>query len=152
MSVLKIGEFSQLGRVSVRMLRHYDATGLLKPAEVDHLSGYRFYDVEQLPRLNRILALKDLGLSLEQVGSLLAVEEPPASELRVMLAVRRADLEQELHEGRERLARVEARLRQIEREGESFALRDSPQGSSAPDGRVDAHRRPDHTRHARLPL
>lgn len=42
-SVLKIGEFSQLGRVSVRMLRHYDATGLLKPAKVDHLSGYRFY-------------------------------------------------------------------------------------------------------------
>jgi MerR family regulatory protein len=42
LGVLKIGEFSQLGRVSVRMLRHYDATGLLKPAEVDHLSGYRF--------------------------------------------------------------------------------------------------------------
>jgi len=102
----------------VRMLRHYDATGLLKPAEVDHLSGYRFYDVEQLPRLNRILALKDLGLSLEQVGRLLAVEEPPASELRVMLATRPSDLEQELREGHERLARVEARLRQIEREGE----------------------------------
>lgn len=107
-----------MGRVSVRMLRHYDATGLLKPADVDHLSGYRFYDVEQLPRLNRILALKDLGLSLEQVGSLLAVEEPPASELRVMLAMRRADLEVELREGQERLARVEARLRQIEREDE----------------------------------
>ncbi len=96
--MLKIGEFSQLGRVSVRMLRHYDATGLLKPAEVDHLSGYRFYAVEQLPRLNRILALKDLGLSLEQVGRLLAVEEPPASELRGMLAMRRADLEEELRE------------------------------------------------------
>lgn len=118
LSVLKIGEFSQLGRVSVRMLRHYDATGLLKPAEVDNISGYRFYDVEQLPRLNRILALKDLGLSLEQVGSLLAVEDPQASELRGMLAMRRADLEGELREGRERLARVEARLRQIEREDE----------------------------------
>jgi DNA-binding transcriptional MerR regulator len=42
LGVLKIGDFSQLGRVSVRMLRHYDATDLLKPAEVDHLSGYRF--------------------------------------------------------------------------------------------------------------
>ncbi len=116
--MLKIGEFSQLGRVSVRMLRHYDATGLLKPAEVDHLSGYRFYAVEQLPRLNRILALKDLGLSLAQVGRLLEVEGLPASELRGMLAMRRADLEAELREGQERLARVEARLRQIEREGE----------------------------------
>lgn len=46
MSVLKIGEFSQFRRISVRMLRHYDATGLLKPAKVEHLSGYRFYDVE----------------------------------------------------------------------------------------------------------
>jgi DNA-binding transcriptional MerR regulator len=115
---MKIGEFSQLGRVSVRMLRHYDATGLLKPAEVDHLSGYRFYAVEQLPRLNRILALKDLGLSLVQVGRLLEVEGAPASELRLMLAMRRVDLEVELREGQERLARVEARLRQIEREGE----------------------------------
>jgi DNA-binding transcriptional MerR regulator len=89
-SVLKIGEFSQLGRVSVRMLRHYDATGLLKPAQVDRLSAYRFYAVEQLPRLNRILALKDLGLSLEQVGRLLDGEDPQASELRVTLAMRRA--------------------------------------------------------------
>jgi DNA-binding transcriptional MerR regulator len=116
--MLKIGEFSHLGRVSVRMLRHYDAAGLLKPAEVDHLSGYRFYAVEQLPRLNRILALKDLGLSLEQVGRLLDGEDPSASELRAMLAMRRVDLEEELREGQERLSRVEARLRQIEREDE----------------------------------
>jgi DNA-binding transcriptional MerR regulator len=100
-----------LGRVSVRMLRHYDATDLLKPAQVDHLSGYRFYAVEQLPRLNRILALKDLGPSLEQVGRLLDGEDPQASELPAMLAMRRADLYEELREGQERLARVEARLR-----------------------------------------
>jgi DNA-binding transcriptional MerR regulator len=116
--MLKIGEFSQLGRVSVRMLRHYDAIGLLKPAEVDYLSGYRFYALEQLPRLNRILALKELGLSLEQIGRLLEREELPASELRGMLAMCQAELEEELREGRERLRRVEARLRQIEGEGE----------------------------------
>lgn len=118
--MLKIGEFSQLGQVSVRMLRHYDATGLLEPAEVDHLSGYRFYAVEQLPRLNRILALKDLGLSLEQIRLLLDEGDddplPSATELRGMLTMCQADLEQELREGRERLARVEARLKQIERE------------------------------------
>jgi DNA-binding transcriptional MerR regulator len=54
--VLKIGDFSQLGRVSVRILRHYAALGLLRPASVDDLGGYRFYSLEQLPRLNRILA------------------------------------------------------------------------------------------------
>lgn len=58
--VLKIGDFSQLGQVSVRTLHHYGERGLLKPAEIDDWTGYRFYSVEQLPRLNRILALKDL--------------------------------------------------------------------------------------------
>lgn len=120
MSILRIGEFSQLGRVSVRMLRHYDEKGLLKPVEVDHLSGYRFYSVEQLPRLNRILTLGDLGLSLKQIGSLLADGDDllPAAELRGMLTMRRADLEQELQESRDRLARVEARLKRIEQEDE----------------------------------
>jgi DNA-binding transcriptional MerR regulator/effector-binding domain-containing protein len=116
--VLKIGDFSQLGRVSVRMLRHYDALGLLKPAEVDHLSGYRFYAVEQLPRLNRILALKDLGLSLEQISRLLQREELSAVELQGMLAMRQAELERELRDGQDRLSRVAARLRRIEREDE----------------------------------
>jgi DNA-binding transcriptional MerR regulator len=100
------------------MLRHYDALGLLKPVEVDHLSGYRFYALEQLPRLNRILALKDLGLSLEQISHLLQREELSAVELRGMLSMRQAELERELREGRDRLSRVAARLRRIEREDE----------------------------------
>ena len=52
-----IGEFDRHGRVSVRMLRHYDSTGLLRPARVDPANGYRFYAVGQLARLNRIIAL-----------------------------------------------------------------------------------------------
>ena len=118
--MLKIGEFSQLGRVSVRMLRHYDEKGLLKPMEVDYLSGYRFYTVEQLPRLNRILALSDLGLSLKQIRGLLGSGNDLLSvaELRGMLTMRRAELEQELRASRDRLARVEARLKRIEWEDE----------------------------------
>lgn len=115
--MLRIGEFSRLGQISVRMLRHYDALGLLKPATIDEQSGYRYYSVEQLARLNRILVLRDLGLSLGQISRLLA-DDLPAAELRGMLILRRADLEQRLEEGRSRLARVEARLRQIEMEGE----------------------------------
>ena len=68
--MLRIGEFSQLGQVSVRTLHHYDERGLLKPAEIDNWTGYRFYSVKQLPRLNRILALKDLGFSLDQISRL----------------------------------------------------------------------------------
>ena len=66
-----IGDFARHGQVSVRMLRHYDTTGLLRPARVDPASGYRFYEAAQLARLNRIVALKDLGFTLEQVAAML---------------------------------------------------------------------------------
>jgi len=66
-----IGDFARHGRVSVRMLRHYDATGLLRPARVDPASGYRFYEAVQLARLNRIIALKNLGFTLDQVRAML---------------------------------------------------------------------------------
>lgn len=112
----KIGEFSQLGQVSVRTLRHYDQLGLLKPAHIDRFTDYRYYTIEQLPRLNRILALKDLGFSLEHIAGLLG-DNLPADQLRGMLKLRQADLARELEAGQLRLARVEARLRQIEREG-----------------------------------
>jgi DNA-binding transcriptional MerR regulator len=69
--MFKIGDFSRFSRVTVKMLRHYDEIGLLKPARVDPFTGYRYYTADQLPRLNRIIALKDLGFTLEQIGSLL---------------------------------------------------------------------------------
>lgn len=114
--MLKIGDFSQLGQVSVRTLHHYDERGLLKPARIDDWTGYRFYSVEQLPRLNRILALKDLGFSLGQIGRLVA-DDVPAEQLRGMLALRQAEIERQLTDGRMRLLRVETRLKQIEQEG-----------------------------------
>ncbi|MBE9472709.1 MAG: MerR family transcriptional regulator, partial [Chloroflexi bacterium] len=69
--MFKIGDFSRISQVSVKTLRYYDEIGLLKPAHVDRFTGYRYYSVDQSPRLNRILALKDLGLSLEQIARLL---------------------------------------------------------------------------------
>ena len=66
--MFKIGEFAQIAQVSDNLLRHYDAIDLLKPIHVDEWTGYRYYSAAQLPQLNRILALKDLGLSLEDAG------------------------------------------------------------------------------------
>ncbi len=114
--MLKIGDLSKLSQVSVKTLRYYDELGLLKPVEVDRFTGYRYYSADQLPRLNRILALKDLGLSLEQIARLLDRELSP-SELRGMLRRKQVELAQHVQEEQERLARVEARLRQIEQEG-----------------------------------
>ncbi|GHE27050.1 MerR family transcriptional regulator [Streptomyces hydrogenans] len=111
-----IGDFARHGRVSVRMLRHYDGIGLLRPAHVDPHSGYRFYSADQLARLNRVIALKDLGFTLEQVGAILD-DEIGADELRGMLRLRRTELETALEEARARLAQVGARLRAIESEG-----------------------------------
>ncbi|MFC4127628.1 MerR family transcriptional regulator [Nocardia rhizosphaerae] len=114
--MFSIGDFARHGQVSVRMLRHYDAVGLLRPAKVDPASGYRFYTAAQLARLNRIVALKELGFTLEQVGRMLD-PGPEPGELRGMLALRRAELEQRIAADRSRLTEVEARLRIIEKEG-----------------------------------
>ena len=65
--MFRIGEFSQIARVSGRLLRYYDSIGLLRPVRIDPATGYRYYSADQLPRLNSILALKELGLSLDQV-------------------------------------------------------------------------------------
>lgn len=111
-----IGDFARHGRVSVRMLRHYDATGLLRPAHVDPVSGYRHYTAAQLARLNRIIALKDLGFTLQQVRDIVD-EKVGAEELRGMLRLRRAELETAMAAASARLVQVEARLRAIESEG-----------------------------------
>ena len=71
--MLKIGEFSKLSRVSVRMLRHYDEIGLLKPAEIDRFTDYRYYREDQLPIAGRIAALKDMGFSLADIVRILEV-------------------------------------------------------------------------------
>lgn len=114
--MLKIGDFSKLGQVSIRMLRHYDEMGLLKPAHIDQFTDYRFYTIDQLPRLNRILALKDLGLSLEQIRAVLT-EDISAAQLHGMLITKQAELEREVLENQRRLRRVQARIQQIEQEG-----------------------------------
>ncbi|GII79768.1 MerR family transcriptional regulator [Sphaerisporangium rufum] len=111
-----IGDFARHGRVSVRMLRHYDAVGLLRPRRVDPLTGYRWYAAGQLARLNRIIALKDLGFTLQEVGAILD-EKVSVEELRGMLRLRHAELRSRIETDAARLAHVEARLRSIEREG-----------------------------------
>ena len=114
--MLKIGEFAWLSQVTVETLRHYDRLDLLKPVRLDPFTGYRYYTLDQLPRLNRILALKDLGLSLQEIARMLDQQVKP-DEIRSILESQQAELEQEVQEAQRRLARVEARLKQIDMEG-----------------------------------
>jgi DNA-binding transcriptional MerR regulator len=113
--LLKIGDFSRLCQVSIKMLRHYDDLGLLKPAQVDRFTGYRYYTLDQLHRVNHILALKDLGLSLEQVANLLDNNIAP-EQIQIMLRLKRAELQQLVDDTQARLERVDLRLRHIEME------------------------------------
>jgi len=106
--MLRIGEFAWLAQVTVETLRHYDRLGLLKPDHLDRFTGYRYYALDQLPRLNRILALKDLGLSLEEITRMVDRQVRP-DEIRSILTSQQAALEQEIRQAQKRLARVEAR-------------------------------------------
>jgi DNA-binding transcriptional MerR regulator len=114
--MFRIGEFAQIAQVSGRQLRFYDQLGLLQPAHIDRETGYRYYSVRQLPRLNSILALKELGLSLEQIA-LLVKDGISPPELRAMLTMKRAQLEQSLREEESRLRHIESRIAQIDRQG-----------------------------------
>jgi DNA-binding transcriptional MerR regulator len=114
--MLKIGEFAALAQISIRMLRHYDDLGLLKPDHIDAISGYRYYTPEQLPRLNRILALKEMGLSLDEVRLLLN-ETLTAEEISGMLKLRLTQTQHLIASEQARLRRLETRLHQIEQEG-----------------------------------
>ena len=113
--MIRIGDFSKLSRVSVKALRYYDEMGLLKPVEVDPFTGYRLYEYSQLSVLNRILALKELGFSLEEIGRLLD-DGLSVEQMRGMLKLRETEARQRVREETERLRRVEAWLSQIEQE------------------------------------
>jgi DNA-binding transcriptional MerR regulator len=114
--VFGIGAFARVAQVSVRTLHHYDDVGLLPPAQVDPQTGYRWYRADQLQRLNRILALRDLGLPLTEVRKVVD-DEISLDELRGMLRLRQAEARDRMAAEGERLSRVEARLRQMETEG-----------------------------------
>lgn len=111
--MFKIGEFSTIARVSDVLLRHYDEIDLFNPAYVDPNNGYRYYTIEQLPELNRILALRDLGLSLEQITRLVHDDISP-EEIQGMLKLKKAQIEQTIAEEQARLRRVASRLKQIQ--------------------------------------
>ncbi|HEX2915895.1 MAG TPA: MerR family transcriptional regulator [Chloroflexia bacterium] len=119
--MFKIGEFARLGQVSIRTLHHYEDLGLLKPQEIDSFTGYRYYSTTQLPRLNRILALKELGLSLEQIGLMLD-RELTTEQLKGMLLLKQAEFQEQLEQIRLHLKRLENWLAQLESGGIEMAL------------------------------
>lgn len=114
--MLRIGDFSKLSRISIRMLRHYDEMGLLAPAAVDDTTGYRYYSETQLPKAGRIEALKGLGFQLSVIGEILEKYES-AQEMESFLLVKRKELEGEIMEGRQKLQLLDSTMKWLRKEG-----------------------------------
>jgi len=98
----RIGLFSKLGKVTIKTLRHYDEVGLLKPAYVDEETGYRFYTTGQLFRLNKIVALRQMGFSISEIADIVDGRNVAAT-----VEKRKAELKAELEQAKDRLFRLE---------------------------------------------
>jgi effector-binding domain-containing protein len=112
----KIGDFSRLCRITVRTIRYYDEIGLLKPVRVEQTTGYRYYSIEQLPMLNRIIMLKGIGLSLDDIKGLLN-NGMSADYIRQLLQVKRTEIQERVNQDSGRLKQVEVWLDRINKEG-----------------------------------
>lgn len=108
----RIGQFSRIGKVTIKALRHYEEQGLLEPAHVDPSSGYRYYESAQLPRLHQVVALRQCGLSIAEIRGYLDGSDPVR-----LLQERRDRLEREVGEGLRRLSSVRSYLRALTEEG-----------------------------------
>ena len=108
-----IGEYARIAQVSKRLLRYYDEIGLFQPVKIDRASGHRYYSASQLPELNRILALKDLGISLNQIQRFVRDDISP-TEIQEMLSLKKAELEQQVLSELQRIRTIESRLKQIQ--------------------------------------
>lgn len=113
MSLLRIGDLARLGGVSVRMLRHYHELGLLEPEHVDERTGYRSYDLHHLDVLRRIVALKDLGLALPQVGDIVH-GRLDHNAVRAVLVDRRAAIGDEIAASEQRIAQLDRQLARLD--------------------------------------
>lgn len=112
--MFKIGEFSKLTQVSIRMLRYYDETGLLKPAQIDRFTGYRSYSVEQIPVLHRIIFLRDSGFQVSEIA--VALKKWDDDFILKELKGKRKEIQALIDAERERAAKIDAAMQDLGKE------------------------------------
>ncbi|MNZ46563.1 HTH-type transcriptional activator TipA [compost metagenome] len=109
--IFKIGEFSKLTQVSVRMLRYYDETGLLTPARIDKFTGYRYYSVEQISLLHKIIFLRDSGFNVSEIA--VALHQWEGEVLVEQLKEKHHEIECAIRKEQEKLKKIEIALHDI---------------------------------------
>lgn len=113
--MLKIGDFSKLSRVSIRMLRHYDETNLLRPMKIDEFTGYRYYSEEQLPVMSRINALKDMGFGVVAIREILNCYNHK-EQLEALLRMKRLELAALQEETEEKLRLLDTAMERLRKD------------------------------------
>lgn len=114
--MLRIGDFSKLSRISIRMLRHYDEIGLLIPRKVDHFTGYRYYAEDQLPQAQHIQVLKNMGFGLSAIGKILENYQD-AHAMEQFLLIKRSELESQIKDIRQTLQLLDNTLNWLRKDG-----------------------------------
>lgn len=109
--MFKIGDFSKLTQVSVRMLRYYDETDLLKPTKIDRDTGYRMYSVDQIPILRRIITLRDMGFIVSEISNI--INSNDENSISKALEVKRKEIQLNICAEREKLIKLETAIRNI---------------------------------------
>jgi len=118
--MLKIGDFARISGINAKTLRYYDDIGLIKPAQTDPATGYRYYALDQIKQIDHIQACKAMGLSLDQIA-LLMQTEPPETDLRALLLHKRGQLAEQFQALRTQILNIDRQLHQMECEGDMSA-------------------------------
>lgn len=113
--MFKIGDFARINRVTVKTLRYYDNLGLLQPEKIDHNTGYRYYSADQMPRLNKILSLKDAGFSLDEISVILN-KNMDSEQIQILLELKRSEVFNRLKDEQARLTRIETLIKMCKQE------------------------------------
>lgn len=128
--MLKIGDFSKLSRISIRMLRHYNEVGLLVPDSIDNITGYRYYSEAQLPLANRIHALKDMGFGLSMIAEILQVYNNPQA-LKQYLIFKQTEVKEQAEKMSRQLLLLETTISRLGKDDDimeyNVTLKEMPQ-------------------------
>ncbi|MDD5793362.1 MAG: helix-turn-helix domain-containing protein [Clostridiales bacterium] len=111
--MFRIGEFSKLTQVSIRMLRYYDEKGLLKPAETDKFTGYRMYSASQIPMLQKIILLRDSRFSTEEIKKII-IEDKEVN-IANELQKKKLEIQKEIAMEQNRIKNIDKAISEINR-------------------------------------
>jgi DNA-binding transcriptional MerR regulator/effector-binding domain-containing protein len=125
---LTIGDFSRMTHLSVKALRHYHEIGLLEPVAVDPVSGYRLYDVDQVPTAQVIRRLRDLGMTLVDVKRVLQAPDLDTRNRAIVEHLQR--MEAELEQTKDNVASLRRLLESPKTPDVTVEFRSLPASSS----------------------